>query len=161
MILKILAESIQGLTVPVLDLILNVIHRHARIGLKIPELSYDQVPQSNHRHYLTRVATFKENLFALGDYDDEHNHAEIYNPLRKVFKWSSRSSIWTERIMSWKSTKLPSGRFENFLKSELDRGRRLSLSSRVSSFRRDLSLFEFMLWAGQKVWVRPAESCDC
>ena len=58
----------------------------ARIGLKIPKLSYDQLPQSNHRHYLTRVASYNGNLFALGDYDDEHNHAEIYHPLRKVFK---------------------------------------------------------------------------
>ena len=116
----------------------------ARIGLKIPKLSYDQVPQSNHRHYLTRVASYKGNLFALGDYDDEHNYAEIYDPLREVFKW----------IVSWKSTKLPSGRLENFLKSELDRGRRLSLLSRVSSFRPDVSLFELMFWTGQNLTVR-------
>ena len=108
----------------------------ARNGRTIPKLSYDQVPQSNHRHYLTRVASYKGNLFALGDYDDEHNYAEIYDPLREVFKW----------IVSWKSTKLPSDRLENFLKSELDKGRQLSLLSRVSSFHLDLSLFEFMLW---------------
>jgi len=62
----------------------------ARIGLKIPKLSYDQLPQSNHRHYLTRVASYNGNLFALGDYDDEHNHAEIYHPLSVI---GQRSTI--------------------------------------------------------------------
>ena len=95
MMIKILAESIQGLTVLVQDLRPYSIGRLALIGSKIPELSYNRISQSKYRHYLTRVASYNENIFALGDYDDEHNHAEIYNPIRKVFKRSS------EEIVVW------------------------------------------------------------
>ena len=69
------------------------ISRLVRIGSKIPESSYNTISQSKHRHYLTRVASYNENIFALGDYDDEHNHAEIYDPIRKVFKRSSEEIV--------------------------------------------------------------------
>ena len=43
------------------------------------------VPASTYTHFLTRVAHLGGGIFSVGDYDREHNHAELYDPPRIGF----------------------------------------------------------------------------